>query len=57
MQLWTGCLTDLAEFDAASVAVGNTPATIVIGEVTRLSAVIGDAAHLTRTVDAIALQQ
>ncbi len=57
MQLWTGCLTDLAEFDAASVAVGNTPATIVIGEVTRLSAVIGDAAHLTQTVDAIALQQ
>jgi len=57
MQFWAGRLIDLAKRDTPLATDGNMPATIIIGEVTRLSGMIGSVAQPTRTVDAIALQQ
>ena len=57
MSFWTGCLKDLAALDRTSDNCADMPGTIIVGEVARLSGVIGSGAMSTETVDAIAWQR
>ena len=57
MSYWTGSLIDLATLDGTSDTHPDMPGTIIIGEVVRISGVIGSGVIATHTIDAIARQQ
>ena len=57
MSYWTGHLVDLATLDRASDADTDMPGTIIIGEVVRISAVIGRDVIPNHTIDAIVRQR
>ena len=57
MSYWTGRLVDLATLNGASDADTDMPGTIIIGEVVRISAVIGSDVIPNHTIDAIVRQR
>ena len=57
MSYWTGRLVDLATLNGASDADTDMPGTIIIGEVVRISAVIGSDLIPNHTIDAVVRQR
>tara|TARA_B100000029_G_scaffold463904_1_gene497514 strand:+ start:1685 stop:2488 length:804 start_codon:yes stop_codon:yes gene_type:complete len=57
MSHWTGSLVDLATLDESLNKYADTPGTIIIGEVVKISDVIGNDVMPTHTIDAIAREQ
>ena len=57
MSYWTGSLVDLATLDGTPDKYTDMPGTIIIGEVVRISGVIGSDVIPNHTIDAIVRQQ
>ena len=57
MSSWSGALVDLATLDGTSDDYTDMPGTIIIGEVVRISGVIGSGVMPTQIIDAVTRQQ